>query len=126
KIFSISRDERIFIPFATYKKDFGLNVARGAFNTSGSLVVFIQTQSADQLEAAEDQVRAIMRNRRGKTFKDEDDGFALETEDVFLNLYSKATSNIYLVTVGVSAISLVVDGIVVITIMLGSVISGSK
>ena len=126
KIFGISRDERIFIPFATYKKDFGLNIARGAFNTSGSLVVFIQTQTADQLEIAEDQVRTIMRNRRGKTFKDEDDGFALETEDVFLNLYSSATSNIYLVTIGVAAISLLVGGIVVMNIMLVSVTERTK
>jgi putative ABC transport system permease protein len=126
KIFGISRDERLFIPFATYKKDFGLNVARGAFNTSGALVVFVQTQSADQLENAEDQVRAVMRNRRGKSFKDEDDGFALETEDVFLNLYSSATSNIYLVTIGVAAISLVVGGIVVMNIMLVSVTERTK
>jgi len=126
KIFGVSRDERLYIPFATYKKDFGLNISRGAFNPSGSLVVFIQTQSADQLEAAEDQVRAIMRNRRGKTFSEDDDGFALETEDVFLNLYSKATSNIYLVTIGVSAISLVVGGIVVMNIMLVSVTERTK
>ncbi len=126
KIFGISRDERLFIPFATYKKDFGLNVARGAFNTSGALVVFVQSQSAAQLETAEDQVRAVMRNRRGKTFKDEDDGFALETEDVFLNLYSSATSNIYLVTIGVAAISLVVGGIVVMNIMLVSVTERTK
>jgi len=126
KIFGISRDERLFIPFATYKKDYGLNVARGAFNTSGALVVFVQTQSAAQLEQAEDQVRAVMRNRRGKTFKDEDDGFALETEDVFLNLYASATSNIYLVTIGVAAISLVVGGIVVMNIMLVSVTERTK
>src|SRR5437667_7231633 len=126
KIFGVSRDERLYIPFATYKKDFGLNISRGAFNPSGSLVVFIQTQSADQLEAAEDQVRAIMRNRRGKTFNEEADGFALETEDVFLNLYSKATSNIYLVTIGVSAISLVVGCIVVMNIMLVSVTERTK
>jgi putative ABC transport system permease protein len=126
KIFGVSRDERIFIPFATYKKDYGLNIVRGTFNTSGSLVVFVQTESSDQLESAEDQVRAVMRNRRGKTFKDEDDGFALETEDVFLNLYSKATSNIYLVTIGVAAISLVVGGIVVMNIMLVSVTERTK
>src|SRR5213079_1647285 len=86
----------------------------------------IQTPSADQLETAEDQVRAIMRNRRGRSFKDEDDGFALETEDVFLKLYSGATSNIYLVTIGVAAISLVVGGIVVMNIMLVSVTERTK
>ena len=121
KIFGFARDNRIFIPFATFKKDFGLNIKRGAFSGTGSLVVFIQTQNAQQLETAEDQVRAIMRNRRGKMFNDTDDGFALETEDVFISLYSAATSNIYLVTVGVAAISLVVGGIVVMNIMLVTV-----
>src|SRR5260221_3667544 len=95
KIFGFARDNRIFIPFATYKKNFGLNISRGAFSGSGVLVVFIQSQNAQQLEGAEDQVRAIMRNRRGKTFRDTDDGFAVETEDVFISLYSSATSNIY-------------------------------
>src|SRR5262249_34586777 len=110
----------IYIPFATYKKNFGLNISKGPFSQS-SLVVLIQTQTAQQLEATEDQVRAIMRNRRGRTFNDEDDGFALETQDVFLNLYSSATSNIKLVTLGVAGISLIVGGIVVMNIMLVSV-----
>src|SRR5207244_304837 len=125
KILGISRDNIIYIPFATYKKNFGLNVSKGPFSQS-SLVVLIQPQSAAQLEATEDQVRVIMRNRRGRTFKDEDDGFALETEDVFLKLYSGATSNIYLVTIGVAAISLVVGGIVVMNIMLVSVTERTK
>jgi len=125
KILGFSRDNVIYIPFATYKKNFGLNISKGPFSQS-SLVVLIQTQSAAQLEATEDQVRAIMRNRRGRTFKDEDDGFALETQDVFLNLYTSATSNIYLVTIGVAAISLVVGGIVVMNIMLVSVTERTK
>jgi putative ABC transport system permease protein len=125
KILGVSRDNVIYIPFATYKKNFGVNIARGPFSQS-SLVVLIQTQTAGQLEGAEDQVRAIMRNRRGKSFKDEDDGFALETQDVFLKLYSSATSNIYLVTIGVAGISLVVGGIVVMNIMLVSVTERTK
>jgi putative ABC transport system permease protein len=126
KILGISRDNRVYIPFATYKKRFGIDFSGQAFTPSGVLVVFIQTQSAEDLESAQDQVRAIMRNRRGKTFRDEDDGFALETQEVFLNLYSAATSNIYLVTVGVAAISLVVGGIVVMNIMLVSVTERTK
>jgi len=69
----------------------------------------------------EEQVRTAMRTRRAKTFNDEDDGFTIETQAVFLDLYAKATANIYLVTVGVAAISLVVGGIVVMNIMLVSV-----
>ena len=117
KIFGASRDNVIYIPYANFEKNFGAH---------NSLVVFVQTQTAPQLELAEDQARAIMRNRRGKTFRDEDDGFALETQDVFLNLYTSATSNIYIVTIGVSAISLVVGGIVVMNIMLVSVTERTK
>src|SRR5262245_676339 len=67
-----------------------------------------------------------MRNRRHTEPDAEDEGFALETQDVFLDLYGKATSNIYLVTVGVAAISLIVGGIVVMNIMLVSVTERTK
>ncbi|MDX6575080.1 MAG: putative transport system permease protein [Blastocatellia bacterium] len=117
KIFGASRDNVIYIPYANFEKNFGAH---------NSLVVFVQTETKAQLEQAEDQARAVMRNRRGKNFRDEDDGFALETQDVFLNLYSSATSNIYVVTIGVSAISLVVGGIVVMNIMLVSVTERTK
>jgi len=126
KILGISRDTRVYIPFATYKKRFGIDFSGQAFSPSGVLVVFIQTQNKEQLETAEDQVRTIMRNRRGKTFGDDDDGFALETQEVFLNLYSSATSSIFLVTLLVSGISLVVGGIVVMNIMLVSVTERTK
>lgn len=117
KIFGFSRDNFIYLPYPTYAKNFGAR---------DSIVAFIQVQSPTQLEAAEDQVRSIMRSRRGQIFNDSDDGFALESEDVFLDLYGKATSNIYLVTIGVAAISLVVGGIVVMNIMLVSVTERTK
>jgi putative ABC transport system permease protein len=83
--------------------------------------------AAEQLEAAQDQVRTIMRNRRGHALNDpNDEGFSLETQDVFLNLYGKATSNIYYVTIGVAGISLLVGGIVVMNIMLVSVTERTK
>ena len=112
KIFGQSRDNFVQIPYPTFKKAFGSRV---------SLVVFIQVPEQARLAAAEDQARNIMRNRRGKTFHDDEDGFALETQDVFIDLYKSATDNIYVVTIGVAAISLVVGGIVVMNIMLVSV-----
>ena len=117
-VFGFSRDNVAYIPSSTYQKSFGAR---------DSIVVFIQVPSAEQLEVAQDQVRTIMRNRRGKLFSDEtDEGFSLETQDVFLDLYGKATSNIYIVTIGVAAISLVVGGIVVMNIMLVSVTERTK
>ncbi|MBA3440088.1 MAG: ABC transporter permease [Pyrinomonadaceae bacterium] len=116
-IFGFSRDNFVLIPYPTYRKMYG---------TKASLFIHIQVETAAELEEAQDQVRAIMRTRRGKTIRDEEEGFALETQDVFLNLYGKATSNIYLVTIGVAAISLVVGGIVVMNIMLVSVTERTK
>jgi len=118
-IFGFSRDSVVYIPYSSYQKSFGAR---------SSIVVFIQVPNAEQLEAAEDQVRTIMRNRRGRIFgnTEEDEGFSLETQDVFLDLYGKATSNIYIVTIGVAAISLVVGGIVVMNIMLVSVTERTK
>lgn len=117
-IFGASRDSVAYIPYSTYQKIYGAR---------DSIVVFIQVPTAPQLEQAEDQVRTIMRNRRGGVFNQQDDeGFSLETQDVFLDLYGKATSNIYIVTIGVAAISLVVGGIVVMNIMLVSVTERTK
>ena len=117
-IFGFSRDNVVYIPYSTYQK---------AYGGRRSLVVFIQVHNTDQLESAEDQVRTVMRNRRGHLNGDTDDeGFALETQDVFLNLYSSATSNIKWVTVGVAGISLIVGGIVVMNIMLVSVTERTK
>jgi putative ABC transport system permease protein len=117
KIFGFSRDNFVFLPFETFQKIYG---------THDSIAVHVQVPAAENLEEAEDQVRVVMRNRRGKTFNEEDDGFALETQDVFLSIYGSATSNIYLVTIGVAAISLVVGGIVVMNIMLVSVTERTK
>jgi putative ABC transport system permease protein len=117
-IFGFSRDNVVYIPYSTYQKSYGAR---------RSLVVFTQVPEAEQLEVAQDQVRTIMRNRRGHTLDDpNDEGFALETQDVFLNLYGAATSNIKLVTVGVAGISLIVGGIVVMNIMLVSVTERTK
>jgi putative ABC transport system permease protein len=66
-------------------------------------------------------VRTIIRNRRGKTPSDEDDGAAIESQDAFISIYKSATAGIYAATFGVAAISLVVGGIVVMNIMLVSV-----
>src|SRR5215213_9689355 len=111
-IFGFSRDNVVYIPYSTYQK---------AYGGRRSIVTFIQVQTAEQLEVAQDQVRTVMRNRRGHAGGDEDDeGFSLETQDVFLNLYGSATSNIYIVTLLVAGVSLLVGGIVVMNIMLVS------
>lgn len=122
-IFGVSRDNFVLIPFQTAQK---------LFPTRESLTVSVQVADPADLETAKDQVTTIMRSRRGKittyagTEKEVDDGFSVESSDVFIGLYQDATDNIYLVTIGVSAVSLLVGGIVVMNIMLVSVTERTK
>jgi putative ABC transport system permease protein len=112
KIFGLPRDNFVLVPYQAYRK---------VSPRRQSLSIMIQVPTPQQLETAQDQARTILRAIRGKTFADEDDGFSLQTEDVFLDFYRNATSNIYIVIIGVAAISLIVGGIVVMNIMLVSV-----
>lgn len=122
-IFGVSRDNFVMVPYQTAAK---------IIPRRDSLIVDFQVRDASELESAKDQVTAIMRSRRGKittyigSEKEEDDGFSVESADVFIGLYKDATDNIYLVTIGVSAISLLVGGIVVMNIMLVSVAERTK
>jgi len=54
-IFGFSRDNVIYIPYSTYEK---------AYGSRRSLVVFMQVRTAEEIEAAQDQVRTVMHNRR--------------------------------------------------------------
>ncbi|MBV9241866.1 MAG: ABC transporter permease [Acidobacteria bacterium] len=122
-IFGASRDNFVMVPYET---------ALRILPIKESLIVDIQVADADRMETAKDQVTTIMRTRRGKIVtvigeeREEDEGFTVESADVFIGLYQTATDNIYLVTIGVSAISLVVGGIVVMNIMLVSVAERTK
>ena len=122
-IFGASRDNFVIIPYQT---------ARKVLPARDSLIVDIQVLDSKDLQDAQDEVKTIMRARRGKislhtgTETEEDDGFTVESSEVFLGLYKDATDNIYLVTIGVSAISLIVGGIVVMNIMLVSVVERTK
>ncbi len=91
------------------------------FGVRDSITVHIQVDDSADFETAQDEARAIMRNRRGKTSADDEDGFSLESQDAFLAIYDSATSGIYAATIAVAVVSLVVGGIVVMNIMLVSV-----
>lgn len=117
KVLGFSRDNFVYIPFQSAQKIFGAR---------DSITVHIQVQSSDEFETAKDEVRTIMRNRRGKASSDEDDGVSIESQDAFIGIYQKATSGIYFATFGVAIVSLVVGGIVVMNIMLVSVTERTK
>ncbi|MBX7054944.1 MAG: ABC transporter permease [Pyrinomonadaceae bacterium] len=112
KVLGFSRDNFVYFPFEEGQRMFGAR---------NSITVHVQVADAADFEAAKDEVRSIMRNRRGKSFGDEDDGVSVESQDAFLSIYGSATSGIYAATLAVAAVSLVVGGIVVMNIVLVSV-----
>ena len=112
KVLGFSRDNFVYMPFQAGQRMFGAR---------DSITVHIQVDDSADFEAAQDEVRAIMRSRRGKTVTDDDEGFSLDTQDAFLAIYDSATSGIYAATIAVAVVSLVVGGIVVMNIMLVSV-----
>jgi putative ABC transport system permease protein len=112
KVLGFSRDNFVYIPFQAGQKMFG---------SRDSITVHIQVDNSADFESAQDEVRAIMRNRRGRSSTDDDDGFSIESQDAFLAIYDSATSGIYAATIAVAVVSLVVGGIVVMNIMLVSV-----
>ncbi len=111
KIFGESQDNFVWIPIDTYRKFYGSRRS-----------VTIQAEAKDMalLDEAQDQARVVMRVRRHLGFGKPDD-FNVETGETVMDFWQNATRGIYFVTIVVTAISLVVGGVVVMNIMLVSV-----
>jgi putative ABC transport system permease protein len=110
-VFGESQDNFVWMPITTFMKLYG---ARRSFSIQA------EAQSMAFFEPAQDQVRVAMRARRHLTYNKPDD-FNIETGESVMQLWQTMTRGIYVVTLVVTAISLLVGGIVVMNIMLVSV-----
>lgn len=106
-----NQDLWVVIPLETFGKYFGRRL---------DLELNVKAVSVAALEEAQDQARVILRNRRGDKYKDPD-SFGMMTAASLMKLYNDLVSTAWIVLVGVSSISLVVGGIVIMNIMLVSV-----
>jgi len=111
KVFGQSQDRFAAIPIRTFLK-----------YKSDRPSVSISVKSVDQasLPLAQQETRNILRGRRHLR-PGMHDNFGITTSDNVLDLYRNLTGGIFVVTVGVAAISLLVGGIVIMNIMLVSV-----
>jgi putative ABC transport system permease protein len=82
--------------------------------------ITIKARSVEELDEAMDQVRMILRAKRHVPY-DKPDDFSLITADNILEALNAFTRMFRLTLVGISSISLVVGGIVVMNIMMVSV-----
>jgi len=112
-LFGESQDDFVVIPLPAHTRQFGVPHRRGTFLT-------IKAASVDQLEEAMDEVRLILRTYR-KVPPSEPDDFDMETAESILERLNQFTLMFRMVSIGISGISLVIGGIVVMNIMMVSV-----
>jgi putative ABC transport system permease protein len=110
-IFGNPQDNFVLIPITTFQKIYG---------SRWSISIRVAATGPDTLEKAQDEVRVILRARRHLKYYDADN-FGIVTSDAINNLRKQVFGTISIVTVGVTSISLIVGGIVVMNMMLVSV-----
>jgi len=109
--FGQNRDLYVLVPLSTFQRLEG---------RVGSVEIRVRSRSPDDFEQAQDETRAILRAARHLRPGEADD-FEIVTPDMLLSLWRNLSGAIFIVIVGVSFISLVVGGIVIMNIMLVSV-----
>jgi len=116
KLLGMSQDNYVRLPISTFFKLYG---------SRRSVSINVHTASQEQMKAAEEEVRTLLRSARHRSFRDPDD-FSFQTSETFIQFYKTATSSIYFAMIAVSSIALLVGGIVVMNIMLVSVTERTK
>ncbi|HEV2104271.1 MAG TPA: ABC transporter permease [Candidatus Eisenbacteria bacterium] len=111
KVFGVSQDRFVYVPIHTFKK---------YWMERGSIQISVKSVDQSSLPVAEQEARNIMRARRHQR-PGQPDRFGITTADTWLTLYHTLTGGIFVVSIGVAAISLLVGGIVIMNIMLVSV-----
>jgi len=106
-----SMDNFVAIPFSTFTKMFGKDQ---------SVEIIIRAQNREVMFATQDEVRTILRSAREVPISDDDD-FDILTSDMLIQLYKSFTGAAFMVMIGISSISLIVGGIVIMNIMLVTV-----
>jgi len=110
--FGESRDEFVAMPLSTFSTQFG--------QPRWGLNVLVKAESVEKLDEAMDEVRMILRSQRGVPYNEPDD-FDMLTAESFLDLLNQLTKMFRFALIGISSISMVVGGIVVMNIMMVAV-----
>src|SRR5882724_10877865 len=110
-VFGNPRDNFVIMPITSYQNIYG---------SRGSIGIRVAAIGPESIERAQDEVRVIMRARRHLNYNDPDN-FGIVTSDALNKLREQIFGTISIVAIGVTSISLVVGGIVIMNIKLVSV-----
>ena len=115
-LFGQNQDTEIRLPIGVFFKLFGSR--RG-------LTISVKVAHPEVMDAAKDEIQAILRRVR-KVPPHKEDDFAINQMDLLMNMYKGITGALYAAIIGVGAISLLVGGIGIMNIMLVSVTERTK
>ncbi len=107
-----SRDNYVAIPITAWMRQYGSHSSIRIMGKAYGVGV--------PLETAIDEARVVLRARR-HDLPGKPDSFVAETNENFLSIWANLSGTFFIVMIAISAISLVVGGIVIMNIMLVSV-----
>jgi len=110
-IFGNSMDDLVLIPITSFEK---------AFGRRRSVVIDCSPAEGVPIERTMDDIRQLMRIRRGVPRGAPDD-FAINTQEDLMSAYNSLTGVLYTAMTGIVALALLVGGIGVMNVMLVSV-----
>ncbi len=110
--FGMSQDNYMLIPLVTYYKEW--------HTQQDWLAIFVQAPETEMMSASQDEARMLMRAYRHLGYNAKDN-FAILGSDSIMALWKQLTGNLFGVAVALTAVFLVVGGIVIMNIMLASV-----
>jgi putative ABC transport system permease protein len=115
-VFGQPQDMYVSMPLSTFL---------AAYGSRRSLNLSVTSTSADTYQDAVEEARVVMRTRR-KLGANEKDNFGIITPSAINELRNKIFGTIQIAAIGITSISLVVGGIVIMNIMLVSVTERTK
>jgi putative ABC transport system permease protein len=110
--FGVDQDDIVFMPFATF--------SRRILGTDRVAAMLISAVSTDRIDAAKEEITAVLHQRR-HILPGEEDDFAVRDPREIQALLQTVTGMLTMLLAGVAAVSLVVGGIGIMNIMLVSV-----
>ncbi len=112
-MFGNDQDRLIIVPYSSFARDF-------VHRRHGDITILVKAKSLDLLEYAMDEVRVVLRAYRHVPY-DEPDDFSMMTADTFKEALNDVTKYLRFGLIGITSISLVVGGIIIMNIMMVSV-----
>jgi putative ABC transport system permease protein len=123
KFLDFNLDEIVMVPYTTLTKEYPAGLT--TFLKRGQVLLNAAAVSPERVDEAIDEITNVLRQRRGLR-ANQDNNFAVLTDDAILELYHSVTNAFYFAMILIASIALLVGGIGVMNVMLISVTERTK